>query len=179
MDDIPLPAVFLAYRISGEGHEDFFPLDVATEILASGECSRLYRALVYEQQLASEVIAYVESRQQQGCFIIAAFANEGRTCEELERALDAEIDVLCNAPVGQSELDRNLNRIETAYYHNLTSLSSRCERLAHYALFRDDPRYAERLLSAYSDVTAAAVHDVAQHYLGKDNRVVLHYLPRT
>jgi zinc protease len=178
VDDVPLPGVFIAYRLSEESHADFIPLDVVTEILSSGESSRLYRALVYEQQCASEVVAFVESRQHQGCLIIAAFANPGHTCEELERAIDAELLKLVHTPVEKAELERNLNRIETSFYGNLQLLSSRAERLAHDALFRDNPEYMETMLESYAQVTAETVRMIAAQYLEKNNRVVLHFIPR-
>jgi zinc protease len=178
MDDVPLPAVFLSYRMSEEQHKDFAALDVVTEVLSSGESSRLYRALVYERQCASDVVAYVEPRFHQGGLLIAAFATPGNSCDDLERAIDEEIEGLVSKPMTDGELTKNQNRIETSYHLQLQTLSARCERLAHYALFRNDPHHIETLLDAYGGLTPEDVRIAAGRYLQKDNRVVLHYLPR-
>ncbi len=72
-EPVPLPAVFYAYRIPAEGSREFLALDLLTNILSSGESSRLYRTLVYDMQIASEAAAYVDGREMPGCFICLPF----------------------------------------------------------------------------------------------------------
>ena len=72
---------------------------MAAGLLATGESSRLYRTLVYEQQLASEVSASAELREQPGLYTITATLNAGKPPQAAEQAMEREIQRLQSTPV--------------------------------------------------------------------------------
>jgi predicted Zn-dependent peptidase len=176
-DVVPLPGVFIGYRVPPERERAFLALDLLSDILGNGESSRLHRSLVYEQQIASQASVYVDARQHPGILVVYALASQGHTAEELEAAIDAQIGALLDAPVPDAEMEKTRNRIEGFYFQNLLSLSSRADRLAHHALFDDDPGLVNTLLPQYLAVTADEIREAAVAWLQPDSRVVLHYIP--
>jgi len=69
-------------------------LDLAMLVLGTGKSSRLYRALVVEQQLATQVEAYVDGNELCSMIVVDALCTSGKTPEALELALEHEIDEL-------------------------------------------------------------------------------------
>ena len=67
-------------------------------LLGVGASSRLYRSMVYEQQLAAEVVADADSREDASLFVLTATLSEGKKPAEAERSLLAEIKKLQDAP---------------------------------------------------------------------------------
>jgi zinc protease len=86
-----LPAVGLTYLTPRESDPDSKALEVADAILSSGESSRLYHSLVYTQQLAAEVDANSETREDLSLFVLFAILSEGKKTEDVEKSLLAEI----------------------------------------------------------------------------------------
>src|SRR4029079_8261996 len=90
-DRVELPRLYIAWHspsIFADGDAD---LDLVAEVLASGKTSRLYRTLVYEQRIATEVAASQNSREAGSFFQIVATAAPGRTLAEVERAIAKEL----------------------------------------------------------------------------------------
>ena len=54
-DRLPLPRIYVAYRMPIFGSDAFDDLSVAGDILGIGRASRLYSRLVRERQLAQDV----------------------------------------------------------------------------------------------------------------------------
>ena len=91
-DRVELPRLYLAWHSPALFATGDAELDLVAEVLASGKTSRLYRTLVFEQRLATEVAASQNSREAGSFFQIVATAAPGRTLVELERAITDEID---------------------------------------------------------------------------------------
>ena len=175
-DQVPLPAVFAAWRIPSERDPAFPSIDLLSDVLGNGDTSRLHHALVYEQQVASQSSAYVDAREDGGMFVVYAVANPGRTAGELEAAIDREIARLVAGGITEAEMTKTRNRMESSLYLHLQTVQARADRLAHFTVVHDDPALASTVLDRYSAVTAGDVHAAAAH-LGTDQRVVLHYVP--
>ena len=104
-------------QVMGEG----FLLSAAS-VLGGGRSSRLYKALVYEQQVAQAASVYQQSLTLGSVFTLVATARPGRTAGELERAIDVEIARLRDEGPNQTEIDRARNTIETRIVQGLERL---------------------------------------------------------
>ena len=86
-DRVELPRLYLAWH----GPRMFAPgdaeLDLVADLLGNGKTSRLYRALVYERRIATEVAAFQQSREMAGFFQIVATAAPGQSLDEIERVI--------------------------------------------------------------------------------------------
>jgi zinc protease len=174
-----LPAVGLTYLTPGEAHPDTAALDVAQAVLGAGESSRLYHALVYEQQVAAEVEATADSREDTSLFLVTAVLSEGKQPVDAERALLAEIKKLQYSPITQAELAKAKNQLITNVLRERETNEGKAEALGSAAVILGDPKRANTDLKRLQAVTAADVQRVMKKYFSDSNRLVLYYLPES
>jgi len=164
-----LGAITKAYHVQTIMDDDSYSLDLIQTLLSSGESSRLYRKLVQEQQLALSVDTDNHSMSKDpNLFTISADIMPGKTAEEVETALTAEIERLQQEPVGERELEKAKNQIEASLMFMRDSLFNQAMILAEYeivASWKDLDNYIPRIRKVSSqDVMAAA-----RKYLVPDN----------
>ena len=174
-----LPAVGLTYLTPRESDPDSQALEVADAILSSGESSRLYHSLVYTQQLAAEVDANSETREDVSLFVLFAILSEGKKTEDVEKSLLAEIKKLQDAPVPGSELEKAKNQIVTEQLQKLETSNGKALALGEAAVLLGDPARVNTDLERLEAVTAADVQRVMKKYFSDNNRMVLYYLPQS
>jgi predicted Zn-dependent peptidase len=123
-------------------------------------------------------LAFNFALEHPGMLLVAAITNAGKTIEEVESALDAEIDKL-HELVDEEEFQMAKAAKEYELASGLTSLSHIAQELANgYTYFKDADRINKEL-DNYNSITREDLRDAALKYLNKDNRVVLHYLPES
>lgn len=176
-EPVPLPAVFYAFRAPPEGSREYLALDLLTDILSSGESSRLYQKLVYELQIASDVAAYVDGREMPGLLYLYAIRREpdGGT-DALEAALDEVISEVILNGVTERELQKAKNKVEARTIVSRVTVQGRADQLAHAALFYSDAGRVNSILNEYGAVTLEEVRQAAKRYLNKSNRCAVLYL---
>ena len=156
-------------------------LDLVAEVLSAGKTSRLYRALVYEQRIATEVAASQNSREIGSFFQIVATAAPGRTLAEVERAITKELaGFLERGPTG-AELERCLAQAEAHFLFRLQTVGGfggKSDQLNAYNTFLGDPGYFEQDLRRYRSATPDQLRSAAIAHLKPASRVVLSVVPR-
>lgn len=177
--NVPLPAVALTYLIPPASDEDAYALQVAETILSAGESSRLYRALVYDQQLAQSVTGDADLREHAGLFKFTAVMASDKRVEEGEASLLREITRMQNQPVSRAELARSLNQLVTGQLRERETNGGKALAVGWAAVVLGDVTRVNRDLERLGRVTAADVQRVMQRYFTPANRVVIHYLPES
>jgi zinc protease len=172
-----LPAIGLTFLAPRQADLDSDALRVADAILSAGESSRLYHALVYEQQLAAEAGANAELREDASLFVLTAVLSEGKKPEDVERSLLAEVKKMQDAPVSAAELEKAKNQIITDQLRQRETSNGKALALGEAAVLLGDPARVNTDLERLQRVTAADVQRVAKKYLTDANRLVLYYLP--
>jgi zinc protease len=110
-----LTRYYLAPGYGGAGREHAYALQVLSEILGSGPTSRLYRALVEGQSLASSAGSFYDPASLgPGTFGLYASPRQGQTVADAEAALDRQIGILLADGVGEAEVERAKNRMVTS-----------------------------------------------------------------
>src|SRR6476646_6737908 len=98
---------FRAVRNIGPGNTpDTYALQVLSSILSGGRSGRFYQHLVHDKQLALNAAAFAATRRGPGLFNVAALPRPGVKMEDLEKALDEEIEAIKKDGVTQQELDK-------------------------------------------------------------------------
>lgn len=173
----PFNAVFLGYHAASIYDEDFPALELLVSILADGESSRLYAALEYEQEIASEAEAFIDEGEIGSMFYIYAVAQNNRiTPAQLERSLRAEITRFAEEGATERELRKSKNRRMTRIVHGLQAISSRAERLAYYAAMFGDPGLAFHEADLYESVTSEDIRRVARKYFAGPEPNAIEYV---
>jgi zinc protease len=179
-DHVQLPRLYLAWLSVPNYACDDAELDLLASILARGKNSRLYKALVYEKQIAQDVSAFESGGEIAGEFHIIATAKPGHTLEELKTAIDEVIEGMKNGGVQSRELERAKNGFKAEFVYRLQSVGGfggRTDVLNQYNVFLGDPGYFEKDLERYQKASAAEIQGVAQKYLKQDGRIILSVVP--
>lgn len=173
---VQLPAVVQAYRIPQQGHADFYALSVLNALLAEGESSRFTRSIVNQQEKAVGVFSFPFPLEHPGIFITLGICNQGISPEDLEAAMNAEVERLKTEPVGEVELQKVRNKIETEFITSNNSVVGIAEELANYHVYFGDANLINTEIDRYMKVTAEDIMRVARQYLVPENRVVLYFV---
>jgi zinc protease len=180
-DRVELPRLYLAWHSPALFTTGDAELDLVAEVLASGKTSRLYRRLVFEMRLATEVAASQNSREIGSFFQIVATAAPGRTLVELERAISEEIARFIESGPTAVEMERCRAQAEAQFVYRLQTVGGfggKGDQLNAYNLFLGDPGYFDRDLARYRGASAAALQQAAAASLTEDTRVVLSVVPQ-
>ena len=178
-DNIQLPAVIQAYRIPAQGTKDYYAVDMVSKILSSGESSRLYKSLVDEQQKALFVGNFPLALEDPGVSLSFGITNMGVDVYELEKAVDAEIEKVQNELISEREFEKLRNQIESEFVTSNSRVTGIAESLATYYMFFGDANLINNEIDRYLAVTREDIQAAAKKYLVKNNRVTLHYLPKS
>ncbi|PIE35074.1 peptidase M16 [candidate division KSB3 bacterium] len=168
------PYVLLGYHRPSVTHEDDIVFDVISFLLSSGRTSQLYKNLVEEQQLAVHVdtIASFPGQKYPTLFMVVGIPLAPHTLEELEAALDAEIEKLKTEPIDEKQLQKVINNVEAAFIDSLSSNSGLAAQLTFAHRVFGDWRAIEKQVERIKTIRAEDVQRVANTYLTKQNQTV-------
>lgn len=172
-----LPFVFMGYHVPDLKHPDNFALEVLAYILSGGKSARIYKSLVYEKQLALFAGGgYERESIDPNLFPLYASVMPGKTAEQVEQALTAEVERVKNEPIPDRELQKVKNQIEAGFLFGQDSVFNLARALAEYEIVANW-RAWEAYLPGIRAVTAADLQRVAKTYLTPDNRTVAVLIP--
>jgi zinc protease len=174
--NVPLPAVVLAWPTVPYAHPDRVALTVMDGILSTGESSRLYRSLVYEQQIAAQASSNPDFAQQAGYLATYAIMAGGETPETGIAALAAEVARFRDEPVTEAELTEAKNELVADALRGRETIEDRTQTLGFVLINTDDASVADRQIADIQAVTAADIQRVARRYLTDDRTITLRYL---
>lgn len=179
-DQIELPRVYMAWITDPIYKPGDAEADLLARLLGGGKSSRLYKRLVYEKQIAQDVSAQQYSLILGSVFNIEATAKPNVKPEELEKAIDEELEALRREAPSAVEVDRARNSIETQIVRGLETLGGFggvADRLNQYNHYLGDPNYLAQDLARYRQATPSAIQKVVQDKLRKEARVVVYGVP--
>jgi zinc protease len=177
---VELPRVYMAWITPPYFKAGDADADIAATLLGGGRSSRLYKRLVYEKQIAQDVSAQQYSLVLGSIFQIQVTVRPGRTVDEIEKALEAELATLRSTPPDASEIERARNTIETNIVSGLERLGGFggvADRLNSYNHYVKTPDYLQQDIARYRAVTPASVQEFAKTYLASNARAVVHAVP--
>jgi len=180
-DRVELPRLYLAWRTPALFAEGDATMDMVADLLAGGKTSRLYRALVRDGRIATDVSAAQSSRELTGWFCITATAAPGHELAELEQVIDAELGALSEQGPETQEVERSLAQVEAQFVYRLQTLggfNGRSDQLNAYNVFAGDPGFIDQDRARYRGTTTDSVQRFAARQLGSGDRVALSIVPQ-
>jgi zinc protease len=179
-DRVELPRVYMAWLTPPFFEPGDADADAAGSILGGNNASRLYKALVYEQQIAQDVQAYQASQTLGSTFQIVATVRPGHTVEEVETAITQQVERLRREAPDAQEVERAVNTFETQMLGSLESFGGFggvADTLNMFNHFVGDPGYLPTYIEEHRNVTPASIRAFAEQYLAPSARVVVHVVP--
>ena len=159
-DTVKLPRVYVGWLTPAIYKPGDADADLAAEILGGGKSSRLYKALVYDKQIAQTVTTTQESLILGSKFTIEATAKPGHTAEELEAAINEELRRFADTGPNASELERARNTIETRIITGLETLGGfggKADRLNSYEHYLGTPDYLRQDIERYRTASVQTI----------------------
>lgn len=178
-DNVQLPLVLFSYHMPAQGTSDYYALSMLGTLLTGGESSRMTKEIKDKQQKAVQVMSIPFPLEDPGLFIALGLCNMGVKAEDLESAIDAEIEKVKKELITETEFQKIRNQVETNYVTRNSTVQGVGESLANYFVYFGDANLINTELQRYMKVTRDDIKRVANKYLTKENRVVLYYLPKS
>lgn len=179
-DRVELPRLYLAWHTPAMFAEGDADLDLATDLLANGKTSRLYRRLVFDERLATDVSASQNSREMMGYAQITATAAPSHTLAEIEPVILEEIARLSAEGPTDEEIERGRVQAEAQFMFRLQTVGGfggKSDQLNAYNVFLKDPAYFPRDLARYQVCTKASLQAAVKRFLDPARRVTLSIVP--
>ena len=180
-DRVESPRLYIAWLTPAMFAEGDADLDLATDLLANGKTSRLYRRLVFEERIATDVFATQNSREIAGYTQLVATATPDRALAAIERIVLEEIARLADEGPTDDEIERGRVQAESQFVSRLQTVGGfggKSDQLNAYNVFLRDPGFFARDLERYQRVTNASLRQAAREYLDPARRVTLSIVPR-
>ena len=176
-DRVQVPRLYIRWHTLGSKRDDQYALSVMGSILSGSRTARLTKALVYDSQIASQVIAFQNSSEDVGVFQVMVVPRPEHTLTELEAAVDRVIQKLIDEGPTAEELQKAKSGLELSFLRGLESNLGKAEQLLSGSVFHGDPARFRTDYAKTLGVTAADVKRVAASYLAQP-RIVLSVVPK-
>jgi zinc protease len=172
---VPLNDVYIAFQMGARLDADYYPVELLSDILSRGHSSRLYRGLVQDKSVFSEVHAYVTGSLDKGMFVLEGKPLEHISIEEAEAALWEELEKVKNEEIPAEELTKVQNKTESTMVFSEMSLLDKAMNLASFELL-GDANLLNQETEKYLAVTSGQIKEAANKIFRKDNSSTLVYL---
>lgn len=172
--NVPLDSLCKTWHMTDRLGEAYHATDLLTDILGGGASSRLYHALVKEQQLFSNIDCYHFGSTDKGLLTIEGKLVNGIAMEKAEAALMDEIQKVITEKVSDNELQKVKNKTESVIAFEDMSVMSRAASLAYYELL-GNAAWMNEELSKYAAVTSAQLQQEAQRIFRPENSNTIYY----
>jgi predicted Zn-dependent peptidase len=172
--DVPVDAFLKTWHMPSRMDPRYYAADLITDILGSGASSRLFQAMVKEQQLFTNIDCYHYGSTDAGLICIDGKLVKGVSPEQAEAAVNALLENLKTNGISVAELEKVKNKTESTMAFEDMSVMNRAASLAYYELLGDaDLMNTE--LGKYHDVTAAEIQAECRLIFDEKNSHTLYY----
>lgn len=171
---VPIDALYLAFHSPGRSEADFYISDILSDILGNGSSARLYRRLLKEKQVVTQIDCYVTGSLDPGLFIIEARPAEGYSLEDVERYIWEELEIIRNELVPEKELQKLKNKIESTLLFSEMSVLNKAMNLGFFELL-GDAGIINKEAGLYHKITREEVKRMARQIFTPENCCELYY----
>jgi len=173
--NVPLDAIYKVFHMPARSEQGYYAADLISDILSRGNSSRLFRNLLKDKKLFSDINAYLTGSLDAGLFVVEGKPLPGVSMDVAEAAIWEELDRISTELVPDSELTKVKNKMESTMVFSEMSLLDKAMNLAYFELLGD----ANELNSEtqkYLDVSSEEIRLQAKHIFRKENSSTLYYL---
>ncbi|HEY8930828.1 MAG TPA: pitrilysin family protein [Mucilaginibacter sp.] len=172
---VPLNDVYIAFQMGDRLDESYYTAELLSDILSRGNSSRLYRGLVKDKQIFSEVHAYMTGSLDKGMFVFEGKPLENISIEQAEAAIWEELEKIKTEDIPADELTKVQNKTESTMIFSEMSLLDKAMNLAQFELLGDADMLNHET-AKYLKVTAGQIKALANELFRRDNSSTLIYL---
>jgi len=171
-ESVTTPNLMMGFHVPSTQHEDYYALDILSNILATGESSRLYQDLISDKQIASSVFTYMPETIDPNLFYIYGVAAKDVSAETLKKAIIAQVNKVMKEGVTERELQKVKNIKLVDFYREMSTINGKANTIGSYEMYFGDYKKLFTAPEEYNKVTVEDIQRVAKKYLVKSNRTV-------
>lgn len=171
--DVPQDAIYMAFHICARTDANYPKFDLLSDVLSRGKSARLYRRLVQEEQLFTELNAYVMGERDPGMFCVSGKLNAGVSVEDAEKAIWQELEQVKN-DVSEPEVEKIRNQVLSSQEFGQMNILNKAMGLAYHEILGDADRINTEV-EDYMKVTANDIMEVAESSIIPTNCSTLIY----
>jgi len=173
--NVPYNAIYKAYHMCSKFDKNYYATDLLSDILSGGDSSRFYQKLIKEQNLFSNLDAYLMGSIDEGLFVVSGKLVENIDIKEAEKAIEDELELIKNELVSDYELQKVKNKFESSLIFSEINILNKAMNLAFQENL-GDANWINNEVENYRQVTKEALKIVANEILTKENCSTLYYL---
>lgn len=175
--NVPVEALYIAFHSPSRQDDDYYAVDLMTDVLSNGSSSRFYQKLVKEKRLFVEVDCFQTGNIDPGLVIVEGKPTEGVSLEQAEAAIWEELELIKKELTSENELIKLKNKIESQQAFSDAGALNKAMNLAYYELL-GDADLINTEFGKYQKVTVQDISRVASDIFKKENSAVLFYKPK-
>jgi zinc protease len=164
------PAVLYAWPAPSAHTPDHYALEMAADVLAGGESSRLYKTLVHDKAIAIDVDAGLDGSRGPDAFDMSAKISAKGTVAEVDKTIFEAVASLAKTPPTDEEMTKVRNGRASSFLFGLSSNNARAAQLARFEVYWGDAALLNTELDRYLAVTKEDVSRVIAKYLVPSHR---------
>ncbi|MBA4148181.1 MAG: insulinase family protein [Verrucomicrobia bacterium] len=167
-DRVPQSRIYKAWNIPAFGDKELDYLNLASDVLAAGKTSRLYKRLVYDEQIATSVSAYVAVNEIGSQFFVVATARPGESLEKIEKAIDEEMARFLAKGPSAEELERAKTQQFSGFIRGIERIGGfggKSDILAMNQTYAGHPDFYKTTLNNFREARVQDVQNAAKKWL--------------
>ncbi len=175
--DVPVNYIYKTYKMCERIHRSYQTIDLISDILGSGDSSRLTQKLIKEKKLFNSINAYVTGTLDQGLFVIDAKVADDVAVELADKAIVDLLEEFKVTTISEYELQKVKNQIESYNELNDIDILNRATNLAYYS-YMGDVEFANTEINQYLKITVQDIQETAQQLFSSARCCNLYYLKK-
>lgn len=172
--DVPADALLMAFKMEDRMHENYYHMDLLSDVLSNGKSTRLYEELVKKKGIFNEVSAFIFGSIDPGLFIFFGRLADGYSIAEGEAAIWEIIEDLKVNGIAEKELEKVKNKLISSEKFDLVSVQNVAMKLA-FAELLGDSELINKEFEIYKNITVTDLQQAAINYLIKERCNVIEY----
>lgn len=177
--NIQIPLLAINYRTSDNKSKDAYALDMLSDYLTGGKSSVMYKKYVDDTKEALQIFAFNRQQEDYGIYTIGVLPQGNVSLEKLEQDIQKDIENVQANLISEEDYQKLLNSFENSFVSQRSGVENIAHALADAYMLQGDTNKINTELEMYRSVTREDIRDVAKKYLGKNQRVIVNYLPQT
>ncbi|NQV76441.1 MAG: insulinase family protein [Bacteroidetes bacterium] len=173
--NVPLDALYKVFHMPARIEQGYYAADLISDILSRGNSSRLFRNLLKDRKLFSDINAYLTGSLDAGLFVVEGKPLPGVSMDVAEAAIWEELDRISTELVPDAELTKVKNKMESTMVFSEMSLLDKAMNLAYFELL-GDANELNLETQKYLDVNSEEIRSQAKQIFLKQNSSTLYYL---
>ena len=172
--NVPLDCIYKVYKMGKRTDNDYYAVDLISDILSNGQSSRLQQNLVKNKQLFSSINAYVSATFDNGLFYITGYPVPGVSLEQAEQAILEELEKMKTESLDNYELEKVKNRVKTLLYYAELQVQDKAMNLAISEIM-DNASHINEEKAKYNKVTTEDILSSAKKLFSEKSCSTLYY----